>query len=411
MRLKVSRRIFAPTFLPLLEDYDHRVLVLIGGGGSGKSFFSFQRAVFKACKEPRKFLVVRKTGIDVRRSCWEDLKRTLRQFRIFDKCEINKSMMTIELPNGSIFLLAGLDDYERIKSIPDITDIICEEASELSFDDYCQLLQRTRGKANLKNQVVLMSNPISKANWLYKYFFEDGNKEPDSIIHRSTYKDNPFLNQETVDVLENYKNTNPYFYRVYTLGEFGSMSKQVFSNYRSESLDIDELRLKGYAHLVGMDFGFVNDATTIVESLLDEENKRIYVLREFYKTGLLNDEIANQLKLMGLQKATIVADSAEQKSIEEIKQKGISRIKPSEKGKGSINQGIQQLQQYELIIDDSCFYLLEELENYSWKKDKSTGEYLNIPIDDYNHCIDALRYSLQCTKAKHQLKTLPKYSL
>ena len=160
-----------------------------------------------------------------------------------------------------------------------------------------------------------------------------------------------------------------------------------------------------------MDFGFVNDETAIVESLLDEENKELYVIREFCQTGLLNTDIAAQLKKMGLQKSTIIADSAEQKSIEEIKKCGIPHIKASVKGQGSINQGIQQLQQYRIIVDSSCLFLLEELENYSYKKDKSTGEYINEPIDKYNHAIDALRYSLQCVSRKSKLKSLPKYSL
>ena len=319
--------------------------------------------------------------------------------------------MEVRLSNGSRFLLMGLDDFEKVKSIPDINDILIEEASEITFDDYSQLLQRTRGKGTLLNQVVLMSNPVSKANWLFKHFFEDGCKEPNCIISRTTYKDNPFLNQETVDTLENYERTNPYYYRVYTLGEWGSLSKQVFTNYRSEELDIDELRSRDLQHLVGLDFGFVNDPTAIVDCLLDEEESKLYVIREFFKTGLLNDEIAAQLKLMGLSKSTIIADSAEQKSIEEIKRAGISRIKPAAKGQGSVLQGIQKLQQYEIVVDSSCFNLLEELENYSWKKDKSTGEYVNEPIDAYNHAIDALRYSLQCSEHKHRLKTLPKYTL
>ena len=412
MNIKVSRRIFAPAFLPLLLDNEHRVILLLGGGGSGKSYFSFQRAVYRALSEPnRKILIVRKSAVDVRRSCWEDLLRTLGQFKVRNLCTINQTTMEVRLSNGSLFLLMGLDDFEKVKSIPDINDILIEEASEITFDDYSQLLQRTRGKGQLLNQVVLMSNPVSKANWLFKHFFEDGCKEPSCVISRTTYKDNPFLNKETVDTLENYEHTNPYYYRVYTLGEWGSLSKQVFTNYRSEELDIEELSKRGYQHLVGLDFGFINDPTAIVDCLLDEDNAKLYVIREFFQTGLLNDEIAAQLKVMGLSKSTIIADSAEQKSIEEIRRAGISRIKPAAKGQGSVLQGIQKLQQYELIVDSSCFNLLEELENYSWKKDKSTGEYVNEPIDAYNHAIDALRYSLQCGEHKHRLKTLPKYSL
>lgn len=155
----------------------------------------------------------------------------------------------------------------------------------------------------------------------------------------------------------------------------------------------------------------MNDPTAIVVSLLDEETKTIYVVNEFHQTGLLNNEITDQLKRMGLEKSTIIADSAEQKSIEEIKREGIRRIQPSVKGKDSINQGIQRLQQYHLIVDSSCSNTLEELENYSWQKDRQSGEYINKPIDRFNHCLDALRYSLQCVDSKAKIRTLPTNSL
>ena len=211
--------------------------------------------------------------------------------------------------------------------------------------------------------------------------------------------------------MEGYKETNPYFYRVYCQGEWGSLSKQVYTNYTIEDLDLDGLRKQGFPQLVGLDFGYVNDPTAIVCSLLDEENKRIYVINEFVQTGLLNNEIAEQLKLMGLTKSTIIADSAENKSIDEIKREGIRRILPAAKGKGSINQGIQKLQQYQMVVDSSCTNTIEELENYSWKKDRQTGEYVNEPIDSFNHCLDAMRYSLQCVDTRQKIKTLPKNSL
>lgn len=411
MRLVIRKSAFNDSFYPLLEDNDHSIILMVGGGASGKSYFSFQRAVIRALQDKRKYLVIRKSGLDLRRSCWEDLTRTLKQFKIYDLCKVSVTMMTIELPNGSRFLCTGLDDQEKIKSIPDITDAIIEEASEITEDDFSQIKMRLRGSGKLKNQVVLMTNPISKLNWIYKHFFEDGCKEDNCLIHRSTYKDNKFVNQETIDALESYKTTNPMFYRIYCLGEFGSLSKQVFTNYLSEDLDIKDLLTKGYTHLVGLDFGYVADPTAIVESLLDEDNKKIYVIREFYQTGLLNDQIATQLKLMGLDKSTIIADSAEQKSIEEIRRQGIRRIQPSVKGQGSINQGIQKLQQYQIIVNSNCGCLLEELENYSYKKDRKSGEYLNEPIDKYNHAIDALRYSLQCADQRSHLRTLPKYTL
>lgn len=139
----------------------------------------------------------------------------------------------------------------------------------------------------------------------------------------------------------------------------------MLTNYTVRDLDISDLRTRGLTPLAGLDFGYVNDPTAIVCSLLDEDRKTIYVYNEYYRTGLLNNEIADILKGMGLSKSTIIADSAEQKSIEEIRRCGIRRIQPSVKGKDSVNQGIQKLQQYHLVVDPACSNLLEELENYS----------------------------------------------
>ena len=171
-------------------------------------------------------------------------------------------------------------------------------------------------------------------------------------------------------------------------------------------MDLDELRKRGYELLLGVDFGYVNDPSVIICSLLDEENKKIYVYTELYQTGLLNNEIAEKLKLMGVEKSLIIADGAEMKSIDEIKKLGIRRIKRATKGAGSVLQGIQKLQQYELIVDSSCVHTLEELDAYSWRKDKKTGEYFNEPVDKDNHCMDALRYSLQCLSAKNRVRTI-----
>ena len=411
LHLRISKSIFNSSFVSILNDNTHDIILLLGGGGSGKSYFSFQRAIIRCIQDKRKYLITRKSAVDLERSCWADVMSALDFFQIKDSVKINKSLKTINFPNGSQMLFMGLDDSQKVKSIPDITDIIVEECSEISLETFSQLKQRLRGSGQARNQIVLQCNPVSKTNWVYKHFFQEGCKEDNCLIHRSTYKDNRFLNQTTINALENYKNTNPYFYRVYCLGEWGSLSKQIFTNYEIQDLDLESLRAASYMLLVGLDFGYVNDPTTIICSLLDEENKTIYIYNEFYKTGLLNDEIANQLKLMGLEKSTIIADSAEQKSIEEIKRDGIRRIAPAHKGKDSVIQGIQKLQQYKIIVDSSCIYTIEELESYCWKKDRATDEYINQPIDEYNHCIDALRYSLQCVDSKAKLKTLPSNSL
>lgn len=162
--------------------------------------------------------------------------------------------------------------------------------------------------------------------------------------------------------------------------------------------------------MCGLDFGYVNDPTALVVSYLDKQNGILYIEQQMYQKGLLNNQIADRVKYMGLAKSVIIADSAQQKSIQEIKKAGITRIRAAAKGKGSVLQGIQKLQQYQIVINPQCKNTIIQFQNYSWTKDKQ-GQYINQPIDKFNHCIDALRYSLQCVDVKPRLKTLPTNSL
>lgn len=152
----------------------------------------------------------------------------------------------------------------------------------------------------------------------------------------------------------------------------------MFDNWKVEPVDITQVQGE---LMCGLDFGFVADPTAFIASLLDEENKRIYVFQEMFQKGLLNNQIADLITGMGFAKSTIIADCAEMKSVEEIKRLGIRRIKPAVKGAGSVLQGIQKLKQYQIIVDPSCENLIEELSNYSWKRDRQTNEYINEPED------------------------------
>lgn len=409
MRLNIHKNIFNECYLPYLEDFSTRIIVFYGGAGSGKSFFIAQRLVYKALKDTRKILVLRKVNRTTKTSTFQLLLDTLVQFGIMDKCRINRTDFSITLPNGSQFLCMGLDDPEKIKSITGLTDAWLEEATEFTLDDFSQVNLRIRDPKAANQQIVLSFNPVSKANWCYLQFFADN---PDllefrrsvTVVH-TNYQDNRFLPQEYVESLLQMKKTNPVYYKIYALGEFGSLDKLVYNNW--QVMDFDSDKLKGQS-MCGLDFGYTNDPTAFVYSVMVPEEQRIYVCKEWGGTGYLNDVIAEQIKEMGFAKSIIMADSAEQKSIDEIKRSGIDRIKPCAKGKGSILQGIQKVQQYELIVHPSCKKVKEELENYSWKKDKNTNEYINEPVDDFNHYLDALRYSMQCLDARVQLKSMSK---
>ena len=409
MKINIHTNIFNPVYLPYLEDYSTRFLLFYGGAGSGKSHFIAQRLVYKALKDTRKILVLRKVNRTTKASTFQLLLDTLNQFGILNYCVINRTDFSITLPTGSQFLCMGLDDPEKIKSITGLTDAWLEEATEFSLDDFSQVNLRVRDPKAENQEIILSLNPVSKANWCYLHFFAE-NPELDEfrktvrIVH-TTYKDNPHLPEAYVQALLMMKATNEVYYKIYALGEFGSLDKLIYNNW--QKMDFDPDTIKGKL-LCGLDFGYTNDPTAFTASILVENERRIYIFKEWGGTGYLNNAIADQIKEMGFAKSIICADSAEQKSIDEIKRLGISRIKPCVKGKGSVLQGIQKLQQYELIVHPSCENVIEELENYAWKKDKQTNEYINEPAEGFDHYMDSLRYSLQCLDVRTQLTTMKK---
>ncbi len=386
---QLNPKAFNKWIYDIIDDYNHRIEVYKGGAGSGKSFGACQKMILKTMKYKRRVLVIRKIQRTIKDSIWQLMIELLREVGILNRCQVNKSDFEIELPNGSIFLFKGLDDPEKIKSITGITDVIIEEATELTLDDFTQLNLRLRPKEKYP-QIYLMFNPISKKNWVYEYFFV-GDINENVLIIETTYKDNKFLSKEYIETLLDLQNRNPAYYKIYTLGQFATLDKLVFPVYTKRLISNEEIKV--LPMWTGLDFGYVNDPSAIVNGRIDTANKKIYVCQEYVKKAMLNDEIAETMITLGLHKDKSYGDSAEPKSIAEINNKGVN-IEATEKGKDSVIHGIQWLQQYELIVDERCFKVCEELDNYTWKKDKKTGEYINEPVDTFNHTIDAIRYGL-----------------
>lgn len=387
-----------------LFDYDTFTEVHYGGASSGKSHGVFQKIVIKALKDwkkPRKILVLRKVGATVRDSVFADVQATLSYFGIINMCKINMSAFRIELPNGAEFIFKGMDNPEKIKSIKGISDVVMEEASEFTLDDYTQLTLRLRDKAHKQKQIYLMFNPVSKANWVYNAFFVK--KPKNTVVYQTTYKDNRFLDAVTRENIEELANRNEAYYKIYALGEFATLDKLVFPKYTKALLNKDDLRqISSY---FGLDYGFINDPSAFMHVKIDDDHKRLYVVEEYVKKGLTNDKIAESITTLGYAKEQIRADSAEKKSNQELRNLGISRVIDVKKGAGSVMQGIQYLLQYKWIVDERCVKTIEELENYTWKKDKATNEYINEPVDSYNHCLDAIRYAIQDKITKSKIKT------
>lgn len=393
---KHPEREFNKPVFDSLNDYSNFTEVWYGGASSGKSHGVVQKIVLKALQDwkyPRKVLFLRKVGSRVRESIYEDVIVRLSEWKLLPYCKINKTNFEITLPNGATFLFKGMDDQEKIKSIKGLSDIVMEEATEFNQEDYEQLTLRVREPKHKQRQIYLMFNPVSKANWVYQYFFKQ--QQERTVIHQSSYKDNRFIDEDMKAQIEKFKTTNPAWYRIYALGEFATLDKLVFPHYEVRRLNTDTPEMRALPSMFGLDFGYTNDPSFFVHVKIDQTNKVIYFMEEYSKTGMMNNQIADVIKQMGYSKEVITADPAEPKSIDELRRFGIERVRKAHKGKDSIIQGIQFMQQYNLVVDDRCVNIIEGLDNYTWVKDKKTGEYSNVPVDMFNHWSDATRYAVE----------------
>lgn len=204
-----------------------RYIVCKGGAGSGKSVGIAQILTYRVIAEPgHKVLVVRKVGKDLRESCFSLIKETISSYSCSELFETNKTDMTLTCLNGNRFIFRGLDDVEKMKSINGITDIWVEEGTELDVKDFRQLNIRLRGKSRYPHQMFISFNPVSATHWLKPEFFDK--RKTDSTVIETTYKDNKFLDAEAIKVLEDFKDTDPYYYSVYCLNQWGVTGKTVF---------------------------------------------------------------------------------------------------------------------------------------------------------------------------------------
>ena len=393
INLQISKKIFSPHFYPYLFDYSHRWNIFMGGAGSGKSHFVIQKLIIKACQSKRKVCMCRRYGTTINNSIWDLTKQMLRQLKLLDQCSVNKSERSITLPNGSMIIMLGLDDEEKLLSINGVTDFFIEEIFEVPQEVVDQIDLRLRAKApNL--QIYGCFNPISPHHWLHD--FCEGDKQPADLFYdRSNYKDNPFLPQSYVDSLESLKTRNPNKYRIFAEGNWGTdLDGLVFKHINfinSHDIDVNAmLKDKSWQVRCGMDIGEL-DPTAIAVSLFNERTQALYLIKEFYQRGATLDEMYEAIINLGIQKQKIYVDSASPQVISYLKSKGIN-AQPCIKGAGSVEARISYLQNLDIyVLVDSCPNAQIEFENFVYLKDKKTNVYTNKTDHTYSHlCCDAL---------------------
>lgn len=348
------------------------IIVNQGGSRSGKTYSILQVLIVKACQQRGMTIsIVRKTMVSLRGTAMRDFMDIMMKMGLWDDDAYLKGASQYIL-NGNRFEFMGLDDPQKKRGAK--RDILfCNEANELTKEDFMQLELRTT------KQIYIDFNPSDEYHWLYDDVI------PRAKFIKSTYKDNPFLEQKVVQRIERLQETDPTSWMVYGLGE-RAQSKDTI--YQFHELEVSE---NATFICAGMDFGFSNDPTALIEIWQDGDS--LFFRELLYRTGMTNQDISNFLKNHGYDRRTpIYADSAEPKSIEEIYRSGWN-IKPAPKGKDSVNAGIQLLKTFKLHATPDSHNVIKEFRNYKWERDKN-GRNLNKPRHEYSHAMDALRYGV-----------------
>lgn len=404
INLKLKKNLFVPKFYPLLFDYSHRWEIYMGSAGSAKSYFITQKLILRCLNEKIKILVCRRTASTIRNTCFSLFKDVVSKWKLTEFVKIRESDFNIKFPNGSEIIFMGLDEETKLLSLNAIGTIFIEEAYEVPKPIVEQLNLRLRGNTANK-QMIMAFNPISKNHWLYDFCEVN---PPESFIYvHSTYKDNPFLDDEYVHELEELYVRNPAKARVFCDGIWGIDAEGlVIQNWKEELFDPMELSSQGLEHRVGMDLGWI-DKSAIIETLYDRQNKTIYVFNEFYKSGCQLSELADAIRNMNLQKSKIYVDAAEPRSIQYFKNEGINAVGCA-KGKDSVKAGLMFLQDNLIIVHPRCIHFIAELENFSYIKSKQTGEWTENTTHEWSHAIDACRYGYSDIYTNKKLRTLDK---
>jgi phage terminase large subunit len=406
MNLKI-KKVYLPEIIGKgYKDYWNfkgRYRVCKGSRASKKSKTTALYYITKLMKHPEaNLLVVRKVFGTLRDSCYKELKWAINRLGVDAYWDSTSSPLEITyLPTGQKIYFRGFDDPLKITSITVEVGCLCwcwlEECYEIMDEDAFNMLDESiRGEVpeDLFKQLTLTFNPWNEHHWIKGRFF-DAENDPDIMAKTTNYLCNEFLDDADKKVFDRMKKDNPRRYQVAGLGNWGIVDGLVYENWEERLFDIDKIRQKnGIKSAFGMDFGYTNDPSTLFCGLVDEENKEIYVFDEMYQKGMSNQRIKDEVTKMGYSKEKITADSASPKDIDHLRELGLRNIKGARKGKDSINNGIQYIQDYKIIIHPECVNFITEISTYTWDKDKF-GKKINKPIDDFNHLMDAMRYALE----------------
>ncbi len=376
-----------------------RFRVLKGGKGSKKSTTTAINLIFRLMAYPESnLLVVRKVMSTHRDSTFAELKKAQERLKVSHlwKCTVSPMEM-IYKPTGQKILFRGFDDVLKLASTTVSKGYLCwswiEEAYELdSEDDFDKLaLSVPRGELppHLFKQITLTFNPWSDKHWLKSRFFDT--EKPDVSTYSTNYLINEFLDGTDRAIFEQMKENNPRKYDVAGLGNWGIAEGLIYENFESGIVNIPKDEEWKWRDFYGLDYGYKTDPSAFVAFKVNPIDRLVYIYDEFYATGMLNIDIASEIKRKGYAKEKIRADCAEPKSNDDLRRLGINRILPSVKGRDSILNGIDEISGYKLIVDEKCKNTYAELNSYVYDEKKTVNGH-KMPVDSSNHALDALRY-------------------
>ncbi|WP_077317586.1 PBSX family phage terminase large subunit [Virgibacillus proomii] len=378
--------------------------VVKGSRGSKKSKTTALNLVYRIMKYKwANILVVRRYSYTNKQSTYTDMKWAINRLGVGDLFKFNESLPEITyMPTGQKILFRGLDNPLKITSITVDVGILSwvwfEEAYELedvnAMDTVIESIRGSYDSPDFFKQITITFNPWHEGHFLKREFFDEKTKRNNTFSTTTTFRVNEWLDETDRKRMEDLYRTNPKRARIVCDGDWGVSEGLVFENYKVKDFDVIEKvkEIKETTH--GMDFGFTHDPTTLISSVVDLDNKNLWLYQEHYATAMKTDDIFNMLRDKSLLNAQLTGDSAEPRLISELRAKGVKRLHGSRKGKDSILHGIQFLQGFNIYIHPSLKNTIEEFNTYTWKQDKN-GKWLNEPIDENNHIIDALRYSVE----------------
>ena len=398
-------------------NYKGRYRVVKGGRGSKKSTTTALWIIYNMMKYPlANTLVIRRVFNTHKDSTYTQLKWASNVLKVSHLWKFSKSPLEATyIPTGQKILFRGLDDPMSITSITVEHGHLCwcwfEEAFQvMNEDDFNKVDMSIRGELpkGYFKQITLSFNPWSEKHWLKKRFFDA--EDEDVLAITTNYACNEFLGEDDKKLFEKMKINNPRRYNIEGLGNWGIAEGLIYNNFEELDFDIEEIKKrKNIKSAFGLDFGYTNDPTAFICSLVDLDNMEIFIFDEHYQKAMSNKMIVDMIKYKGYAKERIIGDSSEPKSIDDIKKQGIYRIKGARKGKDSILNGIQYIQDFKIYVHPKCENTLIELSNYVW--DTKDGNAINKPIDDYNHLMDALRYSLEDIRLGGKVFNRSKYGI